>query len=131
MRSQTIRALVQKGFLRRLPAKHDQRSFRLELTSRARSMLASDPFTGFVSAAASLPAEQCAVLVRGLRAMLEQVKEVRARPSFGVCTSCRHLQRLDGDGKTGCDNRCQFKDEMLQDSELGRICIDYQSRLDH
>jgi DNA-binding MarR family transcriptional regulator len=129
--SQTIRALVQKGFLRRLPAKHDQRSFRLALTDRARTMLASDPFAGFVSAAGSLGPAQCAILAKGLRAMLEQVQDRRARRSFGVCTSCRHLLALDGDGKSGCGNRCVFKNELLQDGELGRICIDYESRTDH
>jgi DNA-binding MarR family transcriptional regulator len=129
--SQTIRALVQKGYLRRLPAERDQRSFRLELTDRARTMLASDPFAEFVSAAGTLPRGQCAVLARGLRAMLEQVQDKRARRSFGVCTSCRHLRVLGGDGSGGCGNRCLFKNELLGDGELGRICIDYESRIEH
>ena len=129
--SQTVRALVQKGFLKRLPSKHDQRSFRLELTGRARAILDSDPFDEFVSAAATLPREQCAMLAHGLRAMLEQVKDRRARRSFGKCTSCRHLGAVDGDEIRGCGNRCMFKDELLQNDELGRICIDYESRADH
>lgn len=129
--SQTIRALVQKGFLRRQPAAHDQRSFRLELTGRARTMLACDPFDAFVTAAATLPREQCTMLAEGLRAMLAKVKEKRARPSFGVCTSCRHLQAPDDDGTQGCLNRCMYKNELLEDSELGRICIDHESLHEH
>ena len=129
--SQTIRALVGKGFLRRLPAKHDQRSFRLELTDRARHMLASDPFAGFVSAAGSLGREQCTLLAEGLRAMLEQIQGRRARRAFGVCTTCRHLQAADGRNAKGCAHRCLFKDELLEDRELGSICIDYDSRSDH
>ncbi len=80
--SQTIRVLVKKGYLRRLPAMHDQRSFRLDLTERAQRELGSDPFTEFVSAAGALPPEQCSALARGLRAMLEQVLEKRARRSL-------------------------------------------------
>jgi DNA-binding MarR family transcriptional regulator len=129
--SQTVRTLVNKGFLRRLPAEHDQRSFDLELTNRARAMLASDPFTGFVAAAGKLPPGQCAMLARSLRAMLEQVQEVQARRSFGVCTSCAHLRSVDGERRLGCGNRCLVKNELLHDGELGRICIDYESRADH
>lgn len=129
--SQTIRTLVQKGLLKRRPSEHDQRSFRLEVTARARAMLASDPFAEFVTAAANLPSEQCAILARGLRAMLEQVQDRRARRSFGVCTSCRYLDAADGDPRRGCGSRCTYKGESLEDDELGRICIDYECRTDH
>ncbi len=125
--SQTARALVHKGYLRRLPAKHDQRSFRLDCTDLARQALASDPFAAFVSAAGSLGPEQCSVLAKGLRAMLEQVQDKRARRPFGVCTSCRHLQVEEG----ACGHRCLLQDELLQDQDLGRICVDYRSRTAH
>jgi len=123
--SQTVRALVDKGFLARTPAERDQRSFRLDLTDRARQRLVTDPLAVVVTAAASLPREQCAQLAEGLRKMLEQVQ---GTPAFGVCTSCRHLRSAHG---TGCAHHCLFKDALLQDEELGRMCIDYQSRVDH
>ena len=126
--SQTVRALVAKGYLRRSPAEHDQRSFRLDLTERARQRLAADPLDAFVTAAATLPREQCATLARGLRKMLDHVQ---GEPAFGVCTSCRHLREVDGASPAGCAHRCLFKDALLHDDELGRICIDYQSRVDH
>ncbi len=128
--SQTIRTLVQKGFLRRLPDRHDQRSFRLDLTAQARAMLASDPFAGFASAAGSLGPRQCAMLARGLRALLEQVQDKRARRCFGVCTSCQHLQAAAGEDGARV-HRCLVKDELLHEGELGRICIDYGPRIDH
>ena len=126
--SQTVRALVDKGFLRRSPAEHDQRSFRLDLTERAHKRLATDPLDAFVSAAATLPSEQCTMLARSLRKMLEQVQ---GEAEFGVCTSCRHLRRVDDARPTGCAHRCLFKDAHLEDDELGRICIDFQSGVDH
>ena len=129
--SQTVRALVQKGYLRRRPANHDQRSFRLDLTERARQVLHSDPFGEFVSAAGALPPEQCSALARGLRAMLKQVLDKRARRPFGVCTSCEHLGVVDGEGEGGCGYHCRLQDELLRDQDLGRICVDYRCRKDH
>lgn len=129
--SRTVRALVHKGFLRRLPAEHDQRSFRLELTDRAHAMLASDPFAGFVAAAGNLPPAQCTMLAQSLRAMLEEVQDKQARRSFGVCTSCAHLGSVDGERSSGCSNRCLARNELLHDSELGGICVDYEFHAEH
>jgi DNA-binding MarR family transcriptional regulator len=129
--SQTIRALVHKGYLRRLPAKHDQRSFRLDLTASAQQVLATDPFGEFVSAAGALPEEQCSALARGLRAILDQVMEQRARRPFGVCTSCEHLCSADPKDHDGCAHHCRLQNEMLGNQELGKICVDHRGRRDH
>jgi len=128
--SQTIRSLVRKGYLLRLAAKHDQRSFRLDLTDTARRALGSDPFGEFVSAAGALPAAQCSALAKGLRAILDQVLEKRARRPFGVCTSCEHLCALDGEREGGCGHHCRLQDELLAHQELGRICVDHRHRQD-
>ena len=129
--SQTIRVLVKKGYLRRLPAMHDRRSFRLDLTERAQQELGSDPFAEFVSAAGTLPPEQCSALARGLRAMLDQVLEKRARRPFGACTTCEHLCALDGQSDGGYGHQCRLQDEALAEQELGRICIDHRGRKKH
>jgi len=128
--SQTIRALVHKGYLLRRPAKRDQRSFHLELSDKAQQLLGSDPFGEFVSAASALPADQCSALAKGLRAILDQVLEKRARRPFGVCTSCEHLCALDGAGEGGCGHHCRLQDELLEHQELGRICVDHCYRQD-
>ena len=129
--SQTVRVLVQKGYLRRLPAMHDQRSFRLDLTELAQQELGSDPFAEFVNAAGTLPPEQCSALARGLRAMLEQVLEKRARRPFGVCTTCEHLGALDDQSDGRCGHFCRLQDEALAEQELGRICVDHRCRKNH
>lgn len=126
--SQTTRALIQKGYLQRLPVMHDQRSFRLDLTERAQQVLGADPVAEFVSAAGALPSEQCSALASGLRAMLEQVLEMRARRPFGVCTSCEHLRAPDGKGDGPCSHHCRLQDETLREQELGRICVDHRRR---
>lgn len=129
--SQTIRALVHKGYLRRLPAKHDQRSFRLDLTEKAQQVIATDPLGEFVSAAGALPPEQCSALARGLRAILEQVLEQRARRPFGVCTSCEHLCAADAEDEDSCAHHCRLQDEVLGPQELGKICVDHRCLQDH
>ena len=129
--SQTVRALVQKGLLRRRPARHDQRSFHLELTDAARAALDADPLGEFVDAAGALPPEQCTALVDGLRAMLEQILEKRSRRAFGMCTSCEHLRPLDS-RRAGCGrHHCGLQDEILDEDELERICVDFRCRADH
>lgn len=129
--SQTIRALVQKGYLRRRPTRHDQRSFRLELTDQARRALGADPIGEFVTAAGALPPEQCTALARGLRAMLEQVLEKRSRRPFGVCTSCEHLLPANGPGGTCAGHQCRLQDEALDEHDLDRICVDFRCRQGH
>lgn len=129
--SQTIRVLVKKGYLRRLPAMHDRRSFRLDLTERAQQELGSDPFAEFVSAAGTLPPEQCSALAQGLQAMLAQVLEKRAQRPFGVCTTCEHLCALDGQNDGRCGFYCRLQNETLAEQELGRICVDHRCRNDH
>lgn len=129
--SQTIRALIKKGYLLRLPTKHDQRSFRLDVTEAAQQALGSDPFGEFVSAASGLPAAQCSALARGLRAMLDRVMEKRARRPFGVCTSsCEHLRAVDPEHPGGCRHHCRLQDEFLGHRELGMICADHRYRRD-
>jgi DNA-binding MarR family transcriptional regulator len=128
--SQTIRALVKKGYLRRLPAKHDQRSFRLDVTETAQQALGSDPFGEFVSAASALPAAQCSALAGGLRAMLDRIMEKRARRPFGVCTSCEHLRAVDAEHPGSCGHHCRLQDELLGHQELGMICADHCYRQD-
>jgi DNA-binding MarR family transcriptional regulator len=129
--SQTMRALVQKGYLLRHPAKHDQRSFRLDLTEKAQQVLTSDPFAEFANAAGKLPPGQCSALARGLRSILDQVLEQRARRPFGVCTSCEHLCAAGADDQGGCAHHCRLQDEVLDSRELGRICVDHQCRQEH
>lgn len=129
--SQTVRALVQKGYLRRRPARRDQRSFSLEPTDAARRVLAADPFGEFVSAAGALPREQCAELARGLRAMLDRVQERRQQRPFGVCTACEHLRPVADPGDGCAGYHCRVQDELLEAGDLDRICVDFRCRREH
>lgn len=124
--SQTVKALLGKGYLRRRPVKSDHRSFRLELTAKARSFLARDPFHDLVSAAGTLSPDRRTTVVEGLQAILGCLVENRGGPLFGVCPSCTHLR-----GEGCClDNsnpyECRLFGEPLTEEELPEICVNHQ-----
>lgn len=48
--SQTIQTLVKRGMLVRLPAEHDRRSHRVDLTEQGRNSLKNDPIVRLVEA---------------------------------------------------------------------------------
>ncbi len=124
--SQTVKALVEKRYLRRRPVKTDQRSFRLELTAKARKFLAQDPFDDLVSAARVLSAERRISVVNGLQAILGRLVKHRGGPLFGACPSCAHLR---GEGcclQSASPYECGLFGEPLSEEELAEICVNYQ-----
>lgn len=124
--SQTVKALVEKGYLRRRPVKTDRRTFRLELTAKARKFLAQDPFGDLVSASGVLSAEWRTTVVEGLQAILGHLVKSRSGPLFGVCPSCVHLQ---GEGyclDSATPYECALFGQPLSEEELDEICVNYQ-----
>ncbi len=127
--SQTIKSLVDKGYLRRRSVRADRRSFRLELTAQARKRLGLDPFYALAAAAQGLTKEQRSQLLESLQAMLMQVLDEQGRSPFGVCRSCGHL-RTEGychHSRTGYE--CGFLDEPLKETELEQLCVNYTPQL--
>ena len=123
--SQTVKALVEKGYLRRRPVKTDHRTFRLELTAKARKFLAQDPFGDLVSASGALSPERRTTVVESLQVILGQLVKNRGGPLFGVCPSCAHLR---GDGcclESSNPYECGLFGEPLSEQELAEICVNY------
>ena len=124
--SQTVKGLVARGYLRRTRSRHDGRSASLEVTDNARTILARDPCEALVRAAGALPAGARSHLATGLERLLGHlVQEGRKRP-FGVCTSCAHLETEHcwQEGKPRFE--CAFFGELLEETELTQICINFQ-----
>lgn len=121
--SQTIKSMVRKGYLIRRPLARDQRSFRLDLTDRARRALGSDPMEELVQAARMLPRAHREALGEGLQLLLERIRSGRDCPAHGVCRSCRHLQSDD----ESCEYFCRLNDERLEPGELACICVDHRA----
>lgn len=119
--SQTVKSLVNRGFLTRSRSPRDGRSATLALTDRSRRQLARDPFDAVVRAAGRLSPAQRDRTARGLRVMLGQLQVERSRPAVGVCALCGHLGT---DGERAW--QCRLLREPLAAPELEQLCVRFQ-----
>ncbi len=124
--SQTVKGLVSRGYLSRTRLPRDGRSVLLEVTDDARAILSRDPCEALVGAAKALPAGARGHLGTGLERLLGHLVQERGRRPFGVCTSCAHLEEecCGREGKTRFE--CGLFGELLQETELSQICINFQ-----
>ncbi len=123
--SQTIKSLETQAYLTRTRSVADGRSTRLDLTDKARAILAHDLFEALVRAADALPPGARGHFANGLQRMLGQVARERGTPPFGTCASCEHLEG-DGCGREGqAHYACGFASEPLLLEELDDLCIHF------
>ncbi len=124
--SQTVKCLVARGYLSRTRSPRDGRSARLEVTDNARAILARDPCEALVRAASALSQSARGQLATGLERLLGHLVQGRPKRPFGVCTSCAHLEvegwRREGEPRF----KCACFGELLEESELAQICINFQ-----
>lgn len=123
--SQTTRALVQKGYLRRCPVKTDRRSFQLELSAKAKKCLIHDPFADLVMAVSTLTVGQRIQILSGLKTMLDALYTEQDRALFGACYSCGYL-REGAVCSSATGYACALFGEPLTEEEITRICANYQ-----
>lgn len=116
--SQTVKSLVQRGFLTRTRSARDGRSATFDLTEKSRRRLDVDPFEQVVRAAHSLSPTQRDRTANGLRGILQQLAAERDRPALGMCTLCGHLS---SGGERGF--RCRLLREPLSERELDQLCV--------
>ena len=122
--SQTIKSLETQAYLTRMRSEADGRSARLDLTDKARAILAHDPLETLVRAADALAPGARRHFASGLQRMLGQVASERGTPGFGTCASCEHLQGgccRDGQAPYACG----FMSEKLLLTELDELCINF------
>lgn len=118
--SQTVKSLVQRGYLTRSPSERDGRSARFDLTAKSRRTLDADPFAAVIRAACGLSAADRERTAEGLRQLLGKLMVERERLAPGTCTRCGHLSAGDKRGF-----RCSLLSEPLAASELGQLCVHY------
>jgi len=121
--SQTVKSLVEQGYLQRTRVETDARKIRFDLTPRARQVLARDPLKGVVHAARKLSPKQLDRTASGLRQIIATLAADRDGSSSGVCELCGHLDRGNGERLN-----CRLMNESLDDRELQELCVRYQSR---
>jgi DNA-binding MarR family transcriptional regulator len=116
--SQTVKSLVQRGYLTRTRSDRDGRSTTFNLTDKTRRKLADDPFEAVVRAAMSLSPTQRGRTASGLRRIIRELSTERERPALGMCTLCGHLTTA---GERGF--RCRLLREPLAATELEQLCV--------
>ena len=116
--SQTVKALVEHGYLSRTRSLLDGRRFCFDLTGQARSALKKDPLNDVAKAVSQLPRKARAAVARSLRQILAELARSRGGMEFGSCASCDHLERCE-DGDTFL---CRGFDEVVELHELQLLC---------
>jgi DNA-binding MarR family transcriptional regulator len=130
--SQTVKSLVAQGYVEKTRSAEDGRSAILDLTDAGRAVLARDPCTTLVNAAAALPAGIRAQTVRGLRRLLSGLEKREDVRPFGACAHCAFLEfpaasatMAEAEARSG--PVCSLKHEVMGDAELGQICVNFKS----
>lgn len=120
--SQTVKALVGKGYLERTVSERDARSIRFDLTAAGRTKLRENPLSRLVQVASKLAEADQNSMLRGLRCMLTDIYDDSAASEMDVCALCGHLSKGDGVASP----RCQLMNETLKEIELNEICVRFK-----
>ncbi len=123
--SQTVKSLVNQGYLTRMRSERDGRSARLDMTHKGKAALADDPFEILAGAARALSPTARSNLESALERMVRHVAREYGRCLFGMCPSCMHLR---GDGSCVAGRppyECGFLDEPLENDELDQLCVNF------
>jgi DNA-binding MarR family transcriptional regulator len=114
--SQTVKSLVEHGYLVRTRSDKDGRSIRFDVTSLAEKKLADDPMDDLVCAVETLEVSQQEETAKNLQQVMISLGRERGRAMVGACTLCGHLQ-------TGNAFHCRLMQESLDASELEQLCV--------
>lgn len=124
--SQTIKSLVQGGYLVRKRSKIDGRSAHFHLTNKSKKMLSDDPFKALVGAVGALSKSEYNTVARSLERMLSKLAQQEGKRFFGMCTNCKYFQE---DGRYQKDEsvyNCTLMDEAIEEAEIDRLCVNFQ-----
>ncbi|MCH9020308.1 MAG: MarR family transcriptional regulator [Proteobacteria bacterium] len=125
--SQTLIALEDKGYLRRLKGERDRRTVRLELTTAGVALLESDPLGEVEGALETLPTAEAAVLADMLGRVLGHLQRRLGGDAFGICEDCRLFSAEDAPGDPQGPHRCGLTGEPLSDGDKQRICVEFRA----
>jgi len=114
--SQTVKSLVEQGYLQRTRSEKDGRSARFDLTALADEKLADDPMDDLVHAVGALGDREKEQAAESLQQIMLNLAKGRGGSMLGACTLCGHLQ-------TGDTFRCRLMQESLDAAELEQLCV--------
>ena len=122
--SQTVKMLVDKGYLVRTRSARDARSVRFDLTPEARRKLREDPLQAVVRVAGRLSGQDRERMTRHLRDMLAELEQGCGQDATGMCRLCGHLDT--GSGRDGA--QCRLMQEPLKKNEFEELCVRFEAR---
>ena len=123
--SQTIKSLVQNGYLTRKRSKSDGRSIDLTLTKKSKKLLGDDPFELLVDAASSLSSSASHTVEHNLECMLRRMTQQQGKRHFGKCPNCKYFQDAGCYANNKPDHCCTFVDEPLKEAETQQLCVNF------
>lgn len=112
--SQTLKALVRKGYVSEVRSETDKRSISFDLTPEGAKVAARSG--ALESAIKAIPAQDKALLEQTLSTALLTLIDENGGRSFGVCNRCRH--HLHQNGAPFCD----LLKLTLKSEETHQIC---------
>jgi DNA-binding MarR family transcriptional regulator len=118
--SQTVKSLVEKGYLVRSRSKKDGRMTVFDLTAMASRKLSEDPLESVERAVDQLTPTQQSRTAAGLRQIMIALADERSGQMIGVCALCGHL----GKDET---YQCGLMRETLETKELDQLCARFRS----
>lgn len=124
--SQTIKRLVEQGYLSRTPSVRDGRSARLEVTEAGRRALLEDPLKALAHSVQTIPTRARTDMTWRLERVLQSLAQERGERLFGVCISCRHLESEDSAVEDDRTQNCGLFGEPLQAEELEQMCVNFE-----
>jgi len=123
--SQTIKSLVQNGYLTRKRSTSDGRSIDLTLTNKSKKLLAEDPFELLVDAASSLSNSASHTVEHSLERMLRRMVQQQGKRHFGKCPNCKYFQEDGCYANGNADYCCTLVDEPLKEAETQQLCVNF------
>ena len=124
--SQTVKGLVEEGYLERTPSPLDGRSSQLDVTPKAVGILTDDPFLRLIRAADSLSATAQLTVTRALDRLLGELARELRKPTFGTCKHCRHLYSDSCCLQGQSPYRCTSLNEPLTEPEIEQLCVNFE-----
>lgn len=126
--SQTVKSLVNLGYLEKQSSLSDRRSVTFNITETGASVLVFDPQNALVNALGSLEPEKKRFLnqtLNDLNAALKSAGEGK-KEQFGNCTECRHYETENA--TTGI---CHYQGNvaLVEAKEVDQLCCRFSPKM--
>jgi len=120
--SQSLKLLVQKGYISKHANKQDKRSIHLQVTPSGKKLIETlIPPPLITKACINLNEEEQNQIESALKQLLQSIQQSNGMKSFGVCQTCRYNLK-----KKGGDLFCELTQESLTMSETQCICREHE-----